>query len=97
MPAGGVIGVVVKQDRLDETQFTYKVTKDGTLFVYWHGKPVRTYAGGKAADILAEIDGPMLQHGLQEMDGALIRVPTRRELQPRPEYLEERFARFRAA
>ncbi|MGH7561834.1 MAG: HNH endonuclease [Gemmatimonadales bacterium] len=48
-------------------------------------------------DILAEIDGPMLRHGLQEMHGSLIRVPRRADLKPRAEYLEERFARFRAA
>ncbi len=48
-------------------------------------------------DILNEVDGPMLRHGLQEMHGSLIRVPKRVELQPRGEYLEERFARFRAA
>jgi putative restriction endonuclease len=48
-------------------------------------------------DILAEVDGPMLRHGLQEMHGSLIRIPRRRDLQPRGDYLEERFARFRAA
>lgn len=48
-------------------------------------------------DILAEIDGPMLRHGLQEMHGSLIRVPRRADLQPKKEYLEERFGRFRAA
>lgn len=48
-------------------------------------------------DILAEIDGPMLKHGLQEMHGSLIRIPSSRDLQPRGEYLEARFARFRAA
>ncbi len=48
-------------------------------------------------DILDEIDGPMLQHGLQEMHGTLIRVPGSADLKPRREYLEERFARFLAA
>lgn len=48
-------------------------------------------------DILAEVDGPMLRHGLQEMHGSLISVPRRMELQPRVEYLEERFEHFRAA
>ena len=48
-------------------------------------------------DILDEVDGPMLRHGLQEMNGSIIRVPARRELQPREEYLEERFSRFMAA
>lgn len=48
-------------------------------------------------DILEEVDGPMLRWGLQKMNGEVIRVPARRQLQPRPEYLEERFERFRAA
>lgn len=48
-------------------------------------------------DVLQETDGPMLRHGLQEMHGAMIRVPRRREWQPKPEYLEERFGRFKAA
>ena len=48
-------------------------------------------------DALEEHDGPMLKHGLQEMHGQLITVPRDSRLQPRLEYLEERFARFRAA
>lgn len=47
--------------------------------------------------VLEENDGPMLRHGLQEMHDTLIHVPTRDVLKPRREYLEERFARFRAA
>lgn len=43
-------------DRLEEEQFTYKVTKDGKLFVYWHGKEVRTYTGLKAASIIEELN-----------------------------------------
>ncbi len=48
-------------------------------------------------DILEEVDGPMLRHGLQEMHGSLIRIPGRRDLHPKVEYLDERFARFWAA
>jgi putative restriction endonuclease len=48
-------------------------------------------------DVLEERDGPMLKHGLQEMHGQLITVPPDSRLQPKLEYLEERFARFRAA
>ena len=49
------------------------------------------------ADILEEVDGPMLRHGLQQMHGLNIHTPTNPVLQPRREYLEERFARFQAA
>lgn len=48
-------------------------------------------------DVLAEKDGPMLLHGLQEMDQARIGLPRHETLWPRREYLEERYARFRAA
>jgi putative restriction endonuclease len=49
------------------------------------------------ADVLEERDGPMLKHGLQEMHGLLITVPRDSRLRPKRDYLEERFARFRAA
>ena len=48
-------------------------------------------------DVLEEVDGPMLRHGLQEMDGAKLVLPGRSELRPKRDYLEERFDRFRAA
>lgn len=46
-------------------------------------------------DVLDEIDGPMLQHGLKGMHGELISVPRSEALRPKPEYLEERFDRFK--
>lgn len=49
------------------------------------------------ADVLAEKDGPMLLHGLQEMDSTRIGLPRSRAEWPRPEYLEARYASFRAA
>ena len=48
-------------------------------------------------DILEELDGPMLRHGLQAMHASLIRVPRRADLKPRRDYLGERFERFKAA
>jgi putative restriction endonuclease len=49
-------------------------------------------------DLLIEIDGPMLRHGLQEHHGrALMRVPERPGDRPAAERLEWRYARFRAA
>jgi len=49
------------------------------------------------ADILKEVDGPMLLHGIQQFQGASIVVPRRLEQRPNTEFLEERYARFRAA
>lgn len=48
-------------------------------------------------DILAEIDGPMLRHGLQEMHGTTIILPRARRDRPDTSRLEERYEQFRAA
>jgi putative restriction endonuclease len=48
-------------------------------------------------DVLEEIDGPMLRHGLQEIHETRIHVPRRESLRPLRDYLAERFERFRAA
>ena len=42
-------------------------------------------------DILIERDGPMLKHGLQELDGWNIRTPQRRKDRPDPDRLALRF------
>jgi putative restriction endonuclease len=47
--------------------------------------------------VLAEVDGPMLRHGLQAMNGTRIQVPRARDAQPDKERLEERYEQFRAA
>lgn len=48
-------------------------------------------------DVLEEHDGPMLRWGLQKMEGERIVVPRATSNRPDPGYLEERYARFRAA
>ncbi|MFD0583093.1 HNH endonuclease [Dactylosporangium darangshiense] len=48
-------------------------------------------------DILAEIDGPMLRHGLQEMHGSVIFLPRSRRDHPDRSRLEERYEQFRSA
>lgn len=48
-------------------------------------------------DVLGEKDGPMLKHGIQAMHGQLITVPRSPSLQPKRDYLEERFERFLVA
>jgi putative restriction endonuclease len=50
------------------------------------------------ADLLLEVDGPMLRYGLQERHGERLRVvPTRRVEQPDRERLDPRFSDFLAA
>lgn len=48
-------------------------------------------------DLLEEVDGPMLKHGLQEMHGRTLTVPSRRADQPDRELLAWRWERFSAA
>lgn len=46
-------------------------------------------------DILAEIDGPMLKHGIQAMHGNNLILPRSISLQPKKEWWEERYEIFR--
>ena len=48
-------------------------------------------------DVLEEVDGPMLKHGLQAASGVKLLVPSAKTQQPRREFLEERYGQFRAA
>ncbi len=44
--------------------------------------------------LLAETDGPMLKHGLQEMHGGQLTLPVRKVSHPDPDRLEARFTSF---
>ena len=46
-------------------------------------------------ELLNEVDGPMLKHGLQEMHGAILRLPQREFERPDKARLEMRFSEFR--
>jgi len=48
-------------------------------------------------DVLVEIDGPMLRHGLQGLHGGRASTPRRLQLRPSVDRLEERYAEFRKA
>ncbi len=48
-------------------------------------------------DILDEVDGPMLKHGLQAMAGVRLTVPRQRTAHPDQDNLERRYEEFRAA
>ena len=47
--------------------------------------------------VLTEVDGPMLRHGIQEMDGRRLAVPRNPHAQPDRDRLAERYDLFRAA
>ena len=49
------------------------------------------------ADVLEQVDGPMLQHGIKEMAGRVICIPKRHEHRPNSDYLSIRFEGFTAA
>ena len=46
-------------------------------------------------DVLDEIDGPMLRHGLQELHGRSIVLPRNIEHRPGPAFVEQRYQAFR--
>jgi len=46
---------VDKRGKLDKQVFSCKVTKDGKVFVSWHGKRVAVLCGDKAAEFIADI------------------------------------------
>jgi putative restriction endonuclease len=48
-------------------------------------------------DVLNEVDGPMLKHGLQGFHGSTLLVPSRDALRPDRRFLEERYALFQRA
>ena len=48
-------------------------------------------------DLLLEKDGPMLKHGIQEMHGRTILIPSVKALRPSPVNLERRFELFKAS
>ena len=48
-------------------------------------------------DILEEVDGPMLRHGLQAVHHTRLILPRQREDQPNRDFLSERFKQFLAA
>ena len=49
------------------------------------------------AELLLEIDGPMLKHGLQEMNGQKLLVPSSAHSRPDPERLQVRYEEFKNA
>ncbi len=48
-------------------------------------------------DVLREVDGPMLRHGLQEIHGWRLKAPSRSSERPDPDRLEVRYEQFRRA
>ncbi|MBV9258281.1 MAG: hypothetical protein JO215_09705 [Ktedonobacteraceae bacterium] len=44
-----------KRNRFDEEVFSYRATKDGKVFLYWHRKQVKILKGPAAQEFLEDI------------------------------------------
>ena len=44
-----------RRSRLTDVPFAYRTTKDGTVFISWHGKTVTTLRGNAADRILTAV------------------------------------------
>lgn len=44
-----------KRGVLDEEIFSYRISKDGTVFISWHSKQVKIIRGDKAQDFIRAI------------------------------------------
>ncbi len=44
-----------KKNRFDEEVFSYRATKDGKIFLFWHGKQVMLLKGPKAQKFLEDV------------------------------------------
>jgi hypothetical protein len=44
-----------KRNRLDDEIFTYQLTKDKKVFIFWKGKPVKILKGREAQAFTAKI------------------------------------------
>lgn len=45
------------RDRFKDEVFTWRATKQGTVFISWQGRIVTTLAGDKARAFLAKVEG----------------------------------------
>jgi hypothetical protein len=43
------------KNRLEEENFTYQINKNNTVFIYWHGKHIKTLSGKASERFLSKI------------------------------------------
>ncbi len=63
---------VDQRGRLDEEVFAYRASKDGLVFIHWHGKLVMTLRGQGAKRFLARtagLDGKAVQLEMARITG----------------------------
>jgi hypothetical protein len=49
------VDAVDKRNKLDEPVFSYRVSKDGKVFIYWHGKQVTILKNAAAQKFISKI------------------------------------------
>ena len=47
---------VDKRGKLEERPFTYRKTKDGKVFIYWHGRQIMILKGESAEKFITSIE-----------------------------------------
>ena len=63
---------VDKRSKLDEPVFSYRVSKDGKVFICWHGKPVtilKNSAAQKFIGKIADLDDQQAQLAMAKATG----------------------------
>jgi len=50
------LGEVDKRNKLDEEPFSYRISKDNKVFIYWHEKQVMILKGKDSEKFLARIE-----------------------------------------
>jgi hypothetical protein len=61
-----------RRNRLDEEIFSYRVTKDGAAYIYWHGKQIMILKGKQAQKFIAKVadlDGKAAQLVMAKITG----------------------------
>ncbi|GAC1626897.1 MAG: hypothetical protein NVS4B11_23860 [Ktedonobacteraceae bacterium] len=49
------MGEIDKRHKLGEEVFSYRATKDGKVFLFWHGKPIKILKGQVAQEFLEDV------------------------------------------
>ncbi len=50
------MGEIDKRNKLDEEFFSYKVSKDNKIFIFWYEKQVKLLTGKESEKFLAKIE-----------------------------------------
>ena len=56
------ISGIDKRGKLEEQPFTYRTTKDGKVFIHWHGRQIIILKGKTAEKFITSIEQADAQH-----------------------------------